>query len=104
MDYLNYGNKVEKQSQKPQPQGFGNQVQLTKDDFSFGDLNQQTTQPQSYQQLAPPPHKNQREFLKLLPKTFYVIKFDLLTFLEKYFLVIISFTAFLSEKFIILLP
>ena len=51
MNYLNYGKKVQQQPQKPQPQGFGNQVQLTKDDFSFGDLNQQTTQ----SQVAPPP-------------------------------------------------
>ena len=51
MDYLNYGKQVQQQPQKPQPQGFGNQVQLTKDDFSFGDLNQQTTQ----SQVAPPP-------------------------------------------------
>ena len=42
MDYLNYGKQVQQK-----PQGFGQQkVQLTKDDFSFGDLNQQTTQPQ----------------------------------------------------------
>lgn len=90
MDYLNYGKKVQEQSQKPQPQGFidiknrfaseqqqqkpqpqgfGQQkVQLTQDDFSFGDLNQQTTQPQNYQQLAsPPPPKNQRELLQLFP-------------------------------------
>ena len=46
MDYLNYGKQVQQQPKKPQPQGFGNQVQLTKDDFSFGNLNQQTTQPQ----------------------------------------------------------
>ena len=38
MDYLNYAKKVQKK-----PEGF---IQLTKDDFSFGDLNQQTTQSQ----------------------------------------------------------
>ena len=42
MDYLNYANKVPQK-----PQGFGQEkVQLTKDDFRFGDLNQQTPQPQ----------------------------------------------------------
>ena len=42
MDYLNYGKQVQQK-----PQGLGQQkVQLTEDDFSFGDLNQQTTQPQ----------------------------------------------------------
>ena len=42
MDYLNYANKVQQK-----PQGFGQEkVQLTKDDFTFGDLNQQTPQPQ----------------------------------------------------------
>ena len=47
MDYLNYGKHVQ-QPQKPQPQGFGQQkVQLTEDDFTFGDLTQQTTQPQT---------------------------------------------------------
>ena len=50
MDYLNYGNRVKEQPQKPQPQkpqpqGFGQQkVQLTEHDFSFGDLSQQTTE------------------------------------------------------------
>ena len=56
MDYLNYGKQVEQQPQKPQPQGFGDQVQLTKNDFSFGDLKQPTTQP---------PIKN--ELLQLFP-------------------------------------
>jgi uncharacterized protein (TIGR02466 family) len=47
MDYLNYGNQVQQK-----PQGFGQQqVQLTKNDFSFGDLNQQTTQPQEAPQI-----------------------------------------------------
>ena len=42
MDYLNYGNKVQQK-----PQGFGQEkVQLTKDDFSFGDLSQQIPQSQ----------------------------------------------------------
>ena len=35
MDYLNYGKQVQQQPKKPQPQGFGNQVQLTKDDFTM---------------------------------------------------------------------
>ena len=52
MDYLNYGNQVQQKPQgfgsvqkqqpnKPQPQGFGldkKDVNLTKDDFKFGDL------------------------------------------------------------------
>ena len=39
MDYLNYGQQAKQQPQKPQPQGFGQQkVQLTTDDFSFGNL------------------------------------------------------------------
>ena len=42
MDYLNYGKQVQQK-----PQGFGQEkVQLTMDDFSFGDLNHQTPQPQ----------------------------------------------------------
>ena len=61
MDYLNYGNKVEKkpsqkfsalqnsalkQPQKPQAQGFGQKkVQLTTQDFKFGDLNQNQNKP-----------------------------------------------------------
>ena len=47
MDYLNYGKQVQQK-----PQGFDQQkVQLSKEDFNFGDLNQQKTQPQ----VAPPP-------------------------------------------------
>tara|TARA_X000000368_G_scaffold276205_1_gene219123 strand:- start:30 stop:800 length:771 start_codon:yes stop_codon:yes gene_type:complete len=47
MDYLNYGKQVQQK-----PQGFGQQkVQLTKDDFSFGNLNQKTTQPQEAPQI-----------------------------------------------------
>ena len=43
MDYLNYDKQV-----KQQPQGFAQQkVQLTKDDFRFGDLSQETPQPQA---------------------------------------------------------
>ena len=58
MDYLNYGKKVEQK-----PQGFGQQkVQLTKDDFNFGDLTQQTTQPQ----VAPPP-PTKDELMQLFP-------------------------------------
>tara|TARA_B100001175_G_C19387138_1_gene579526 strand:+ start:211 stop:978 length:768 start_codon:yes stop_codon:yes gene_type:complete len=60
MDYLNYGKQVQQQPKKPQPQGFGNQVQLTKDDFSFGNLNQQTTQPQ----VAP---QTKDELIQLFP-------------------------------------
>tara|TARA_R100001443_G_C3327426_1_gene171558 strand:+ start:196 stop:1041 length:846 start_codon:yes stop_codon:yes gene_type:complete len=42
MDYLNYGQQDKQQPQKPQPQGFGQQkVQLTTDDFSFGNLKEQ---------------------------------------------------------------
>ncbi len=55
MDYLNYGKKVQQQSQpqKSQPQGFGfdKDVQPTGEDFSFGDLKQQTTQPQVAPQI-----------------------------------------------------
>ena len=48
MDYLNYGNQVQQK-----PQGFGQQqVQLTKNDFSFGDLNQQTPQPQATPEIT----------------------------------------------------
>ena len=57
MDYLNYGKQVQQK-----PQGFGQQqVQLTKDDFNFGDLNQQTTQPQA---VAP---QQKDEVLQLFP-------------------------------------
>ena len=48
MDYLNYNKEIKQQPQKPQPQkpqpqkpqpqGFGKNVQITKDDLSFGDL------------------------------------------------------------------
>ena len=38
MDYLKYGKKAQQQPQKSQPQGFGKNVQITEDDFSFGDL------------------------------------------------------------------
>ena len=55
MDYLNYGNKVQQK-----PQGFGQEkVQLTKDDFSFGDLSQQIPQSQVE------PQKN--ELIQLFP-------------------------------------
>tara|TARA_B100000965_G_C19537488_1_gene734063 strand:- start:207 stop:974 length:768 start_codon:yes stop_codon:yes gene_type:complete len=46
MDYLNYGKQVQQK-----PHGFDDKVQLTKDDFSFGDLNEQTTQPQASSQI-----------------------------------------------------
>ncbi len=80
MDYLNYGKKVQTQPEKPQPQGFVNieqkakpqlqgfgqqKVQLTPDDFSFGDLNQQTTQPQIA--TPPSPSENRREIIQLFP-------------------------------------
>ena len=56
MDYLNYSKKV-----KPQPQGFVKQkVELTENDFSFGDLNQQTTQ----SQVAP---QTKDELIELFP-------------------------------------
>ena len=38
MDYLIYNNQIKQQQQKPQPQGFEKNVQITEDDFSFGDL------------------------------------------------------------------
>ena len=65
MDYLNYGKRVQQQPQKVKPQGFGQQkVQLTKDDFSFGDLlNQQTTQPQ----VAPQTKETKDELVQLFP-------------------------------------
>jgi len=53
VDYLNYHKEVKPQ---PQPEGFSKNVQPTKDYFSFGDLNQQTTQPQDELiQLFPTP-------------------------------------------------
>ena len=56
MDYLNYSKKV-----KPQPQGFVKQkVELTENDFSFGDLNQQITQ----SQVAP---QTKDELIELFP-------------------------------------
>ena len=62
MDYLNYGNQVKEQPQKPQPQGFGQQkVQLTEHDFSFGDLSQQTTQPKA----APQTNEIKDELIQL---------------------------------------
>ena len=81
MDYLNYGKHVQ-QPQKPQPQGFGQQkVQLTEDDFTFGDLTQQTTQPQTappknnfkfgdltqQTQVEPQPKKNKDELMQMFP-------------------------------------
>ena len=58
MDYLNYGKQVQRK-----PPGFGQQkVELTQNDFSFGNLNKQTTPPQVASQtkddliqLFPPP-------------------------------------------------
>ena len=63
MDYLNYGKQVQQQPKKPQPQGFGNQVQLTKNDFSFGDLKQQTTKPQ----VVPQTKETKDELMQLFP-------------------------------------
>ena len=75
MDYLNYNKEIKQQPQKPQPQkpqpqGFGKNVQITKDDLSFGDLtydvnptipnNQQgfgKQQPQQPQQPQPQPQE-----------------------------------------------
>ena len=67
MDYLNYGKQVQQQPQEPQPQGFGKNVQITKDDLSFGDLtydvnptipnNQQGFGKQQPQQPQPQPQK-----------------------------------------------
>ena len=85
MDYLNYGNQVQQK-----PQGFGQQqVQLTKDDFIFGDLNQfaedfyhknrpgsakrpqQTIQPQTpppiQPQAAPQIQNEKTELMQLFP-------------------------------------
>tara|TARA_Y100001963_G_C6645040_1_gene382867 strand:+ start:66 stop:836 length:771 start_codon:yes stop_codon:yes gene_type:complete len=63
MDYLNYGNKVQQK-----PQGFGQEkVQLTKDDFSFGDLNQQTTPP-------PPSSQEKDELMKVFPTPVLICK------------------------------
>ena len=65
MDYLNYGKQVQQQSQKPQPQGFGQQnVQLTQDDFSFGNLNQQTLQYKPEPQAAP---QTKDDLIQLFP-------------------------------------
>ena len=56
MDYLNYGKQVQQR-----PQGFGNKVQLTKDDFSFGNLSQQSTP------LSPRQDERQDQLLQLFP-------------------------------------
>tara|TARA_Y100001973_G_C5119020_1_gene291710 strand:+ start:194 stop:961 length:768 start_codon:yes stop_codon:yes gene_type:complete len=50
MDYLNYGKKVQQK-----PKGFDEEVKNTKDDFSFGDLNQQTNTKDELIQLFPTP-------------------------------------------------
>jgi len=60
MDYLNYGNKF--QQEPLDPHELQDKVQLAKDDFSFGDLSQQTTQPQ----VAPPP-PTKDELMQLFP-------------------------------------
>ena len=49
MDYLNYGKQVEQK-----PKGFDEKVKITKDDFSFGDLNQPTTKDQLIQMFPTP--------------------------------------------------
>ena len=87
MDYLNYGKQVKeqpqkpqpqgfvdiKQQQKPQPQGFGQQnVQLTINDFCFGDLNQQTTQPE----IAAPVNPSETISLFPTPLSIYQCPFD----------------------------
>jgi len=73
MDYLNYGKQVQQK-----PQGFGQEkVQLTKDDFSFGDLSQQTPQPQQAPQPQVEPQKDW-EILSLfsIPLAIFSCPFD----------------------------
>ncbi len=58
MDYLNYGKQVQKQpqQQKPKPQvflqDFNEDLQLTKNDFMFGDLGQNTIHEEISQEKA----------------------------------------------------
>ena len=88
MDYLNYTNQVQKQSQKPQPQGFvdiqqqnkpqpqgfGQQkVQLTQDDFKFGDLTQTQKQEQSLSSPTPPQTSDQ--LVQLFPTAVVISKY-----------------------------
>ena len=67
MDYLNYGKKVQLKSPgfdkswpRFDPHKIENKVQLTKDDFTFGDLNQK---------ISPPPVESQQkdELMQLFP-------------------------------------
>tara|TARA_B100000965_G_scaffold392229_1_gene401539 strand:- start:44 stop:844 length:801 start_codon:yes stop_codon:yes gene_type:complete len=66
MNYLNYGNQVQ-----DKPQEFDQQkVELTLDDFSFGDLGQQTTQPK----VAPQTNKINDELIQLFATPLLVCK------------------------------
>ena len=66
MNYLNYGNQVQNK-----PQEFDQQkVELTPDDFSFGDLGQQTTQPK----VAPQTNKINDELIQLFATPLLVCK------------------------------
>lgn len=77
MDYLNYGKQVQKQPQEPQPQGFGQDVELTGDDFSFGNLESKP-KPTEYgfgnsnnlsEPIQTPPQQvdQEDEFMQLFP-------------------------------------
>ena len=93
MDYLNYGKQVQQQPQKPQPQkfidiqqpqksqpqGFGQQkVEITSDDFRFGDL----TQPQKQEQKFSPhedtehqPNQTGDQLIQLFPTALVISKY-----------------------------
>lgn len=74
MDYLNYGNKVQTEPQKPQPQGSSQQeIKLTQDDFSFGDLNYQGQQ--QVQQSQPEQTQGEPEIMALFATPVMIDKY-----------------------------
>ena len=66
MNYLNYGNQVQNKPQEFEQQ----KVELTPDDFSFGDLGQQTTQPKA----VPQTNKINDELIQLFPTPILLCK------------------------------
>ena len=69
MDYLNYRKEVKPQSQ---PQGFSENIQLTKEDFSFGDLSLETNQPPT--QLPTQP-KTEDELMQMFPTPLLICRY-----------------------------
>ncbi len=88
MDYLNYGNQVQKEPQrfrsaqkkqpkKPQPQGFGideKDDNLTREDFMFDDLKDEKLNLSQVVPDSPSPQTNKDELIQLFPTPVLVCK------------------------------